>query len=121
MQQWFPPHWSDTSGVLGQVLGLQYNRDVGVLKQFQYKNVEHLTYKERLREMELFSLEKKKKKIKASSEILYHCVEIRWRYSAISSDRTRVNGHKFKYRKFHVSISKYVFTVKRAKQLNGFP
>ena len=42
-------------------------------------------------------------------------------FSVVLSDKTRGNGHKLKYMKFHLNIRKYFFTVRVAEKWNRFP
>ncbi|KAK4806808.1 hypothetical protein QYF61_005604 [Mycteria americana] len=80
---------------------------MGILEQVQQrttkliKELEHLTSEESLRELGLFSLEKTR--LRGGS------------YQLVLSDRTRGNGHKFKYKKFHLNIRKTFFTMRVAQ------
>ena len=75
-----------------------------------FKVLEHLTYEEKLRELGLFSLGKISVRGYLISEYKYlmgGCKEDGSRlFSVVSSDRTRGNRHKLKYRKLHLKIRK---------------
>ncbi|KAK4806805.1 LOW QUALITY PROTEIN: hypothetical protein QYF61_005601, partial [Mycteria americana] len=87
----------------------QYKRDMDILKRVQQratkmiKGLEHLSYEERLRELGLFSLEKRRLG------------------GVVPSDRTRGNEHKRKHRRFRLRIRKHFFTVRVTEHWNRLP
>ncbi|KGL80879.1 hypothetical protein N309_05168, partial [Tinamus guttatus] len=109
----------------------QYKRDVELLERVQHRatrmirGLEHLPYEERLRELGLFSLEKRRlrgnlisinKYLKRESE-----EDGTGLFSLVATDRTRGNSQKLKHQKFHRNLRKNFLTVRVTGHWNRLP
>lgn len=74
------------------------------------RGMELLLYEERLRDLELFSLEKTKLRGDVTSAFKYLMggsqVGEAWLFSVVPSKRKGDNGHKVKHKKFHTNLWK---------------
>ena len=85
---------------------------------------EHLSYKERLRDLALFSLKKRRLRVDVNNTYEYlkvGCQEDGARlFLVMPSVRTRCNRHKVGHRKFHRNMRK-IFTLRVTEHWNRLP
>jgi len=114
-----------------QLLSPQHRKDMDLLKQVQrratntIRGLEHRSCEERLRVLELFSLEKRRLRGHLIAAFQYMKGAYRKAgeglFTGTCSDRTRGNGFKLKEGTFRLDIRKAFFTVRMVRHWHRLP
>ena len=108
-----------------------YKKDRDLLERVQQRatkmiqGLEHLSYEEKLRDLDLFSLEKRR--LRGDLINIYKYLrgggqtDVANLFSMVCGDRTRGNGCKIEHRKFRTDMQKNFFTVRVTEHWNRLP